>query len=90
MATCKLESLTDAANGHGDNRIQCVTHEWTFEGMPSVPCPIGAIEESAERTIKAISDAAEVAIARMRTLTPKHDPEAEADLQAEQGFPAHD
>lgn len=32
----------------------CETHDWVFIGMPSLHCPIGRIEETAEKAIAKI------------------------------------
>ena len=46
------------ANGAAKAITRCETHDWTFEGHPSVMCPIGRIEDAAEKAIARICEAA--------------------------------
>jgi hypothetical protein len=56
MASCRLTSLMAPANGtRGPAR--CETHDWTFDGPAAPQCPIGRIEEAADRAIARIREA---------------------------------
>lgn len=42
------------ANGGAHAVTRCETHDWTFEGAASLRCPIGRIEEAADKAIEKI------------------------------------
>jgi hypothetical protein len=60
MSECKLRSyvVPDGppyyANGTTHAVTECLTHNWTFDGRPALKCPIGRIEEAADRAIERI------------------------------------
>jgi hypothetical protein len=64
-ATCKLVSyvVPDGppyyANGTTHAVTKCETHDWTFDGTAQLKCPIGRIEEAAEKAIAKIRATAE-------------------------------
>jgi hypothetical protein len=46
------------ANGAAKAITRCETHDWTFEGHPSLMCRIGRIEDAADKAIAKIREAA--------------------------------
>jgi hypothetical protein len=63
MAECRISSFVvpDAPPGfvgvaaHAVKAItRCETHDWTFDGPASLHCPIGRIEQAADKAIAKI------------------------------------
>jgi hypothetical protein len=46
------------ANGAAKAITRCETHDWTFDGPASLMCPIGRIEDAADKAIAKIREAA--------------------------------
>lgn len=56
---CTLHSwmvpeFPDRATSTAKAITRCETHDWTFDGPPSLMCPIGRIEEAADKAIAKI------------------------------------
>jgi hypothetical protein len=45
---------SDTAFGAGKAVTQCITHDWTFEGPAKPSCPIGRIEEAADKAVSRV------------------------------------
>lgn len=60
---CKLRTFMVSGsplyfvNGTAHSVTRCETHDWTFEGPPLLQCPIGRIEEAADKAIAKIKQA---------------------------------